>query len=173
MNYIAKVESPLGLVTVTSDGESITGLWLPMQMPSADAFEAACSHARLPVLEDAEDWLADYFAAKKPELTLPLAPSGNEFRQAVWSVLLQIPYGELTTYGEVADKVKVRMGKTEMSAQAIGYAVGHNPISIMIPCHRVVGAGGDLTGYSGGIEYKKKLLEIEGVDMEKLHDPKK
>lgn len=126
------------------------------------------------ILEQAVGWLEDYFAGKQPQIKeLPLAPSGGTFRQMVWEILMEIPYGGLTTYGEIAKKVAERMGRNRMSAQAVGGAVGHNPISIIIPCHRVVGANGSLTGYAGGIEKKIMLLTHEGVDMTKLFVPKK
>ena len=114
----------------------------------------------------------DYFAGNKPQLSkLPIAPIGGEFRQQVWKILTEIPYGELTTYGSIAKEVAKRMGKEKMSAQAVGGAVGHNPISIIIPCHRVVGSNGSLTGYAGGIEKKIKLLKHEGIDMTKFFVP--
>ena len=119
-------------------------------------------------------WLDRYFAGGRPSLCeLPLAPAGSEFRQGVWSILCEIPYGEVTTYGDIAKKVAARMGNKSMSAQAVGGAVGHNPISIIIPCHRVVGSNGSLTGYAGGIKTKIKLLELEGADMTPLFTPKK
>lgn len=118
--------------------------------------------------------MEDYFAGKKPDLSrLSLAPIGGEFRQQVWRILTEIPYGELTTYGNIAKEVAKRMGKDRMSAQAVGGAVGHNPISIIIPCHRVIGSNKSLTGYAGGIEKKVDLLKHEGVDMTGLFIPKK
>ena len=128
----------------------------------------------IPVFVKTKKWLNRYFAGQKPSINeLPLAPSGNEFRQNVWKLLCEIPYGETTTYGELARKIAKQMNKTSMSAQAVGGAVGHNPVSIIIPCHRVVGTGGNLTGYAGGIDIKIKLLKLEGVDMSKFYDPSK
>ena len=128
----------------------------------------------LPIFAAAENWLDRYFAGEKPAISdLPLAPVGGEFRQCVWKILCEIPYGEVTTYGEVAKKAAARLHKETMSGQAVGGAVGHNPISIISPCHRVVGANGSLTGYSGGIDRKIQLLEHEGVDMSALFAPKK
>ncbi|WP_295925618.1 methylated-DNA--[protein]-cysteine S-methyltransferase, partial [uncultured Akkermansia sp.] len=122
----------------------------------------------------AKDWLDRYFAGgRAPIAQLPLAPVGGEFRQAVWKILCGIPYGEVTTYGEIARKMAARGNRRSMSAQAVGGAVGHNPISIIIPCHRVVGTGGSLTGYAGGIAAKIRLLELEGVDMSRLFMPKR
>ena len=106
-------------------------------------------------------WLDDYFEGKKPERQFKIAPKGTEFRQQVWQILLEIPYGEVTTYGEIAKKVAERRGMSTMSGQAVGGAVGHNPISIIIPCHRVVGTNGSLTGYAGGVEKKEWMLQME------------
>ena len=128
----------------------------------------------LKVFQDTKIWFDKYFKNQRPEISqLPLAPIGNSFRQAVWKILCDIPYGEVTTYGEIAKKIAKQIGKEKMSAQAVGGAVGHNPISIIIPCHRVVGSNGSLTGYAGGISTKIKLLKHENVDMTKLFIPKK
>ena len=128
----------------------------------------------LPVFSTTRDWLDRYFAGEKPSPSeLPLHPIGGEFRQQVWRLLCQIPYGEITTYGTLAKELAARMGRNSMSGQAVGGAVGHNPISIIIPCHRVVGANGSLTGYAGGIPTKIKLLEHEGADLSRLFVPKK
>lgn len=128
----------------------------------------------LAVFQKAKDWLDRYFQGQKPAISeLPLAPIGGEFRQMVWKILCEIPYGQVITYGDIAKKVAQRKGLARMSAQAVGGAVGHNPISLIIPCHRVVGTNGSLTGYSGGLDMKIKLLEFEGVNMSKLFRPKK
>lgn len=127
---------------------------------------------RVPVFSRLGEWLEKYFAGETPpSASLPLAPEGGAFRQAVWKLLLAIPYGEVTTYREIAKAVAELCGKPSMSAQAVGGAVGHNPISIIIPCHRVVGTNGSLTGYAGGVDKKKWLLRLEKVDMSKLFDP--
>lgn len=127
----------------------------------------------LPVFDAAKRWLDRYFAGKRPVISeLPLSPIGGEFRQLVWRILCEIPYGQVITYGEIAQQIAVKMNRTTMSSQAVGGAVGHNPISIVIPCHRVVGTNGSLTGYAGGIGTKVKLLELEGVDMSRLFVPK-
>lgn len=126
------------------------------------------------MLNETKKWLDRYFRGEMPQIDeLSLAPSGNEFRKEVWKILCEIPYGEVTTYGEISRKIAKNRGIDKMSAQAIGGAVGHNPISIIIPCHRVVGADGSLTGYAGGIQKKIKLLKLEGADMEKFYVPKK
>ena len=128
---------------------------------------------RLPVFELAKQWLDQYFAGEAPAIAdLPLAPIGSEFRQAVWKILEEIPYGQVVTYGQIAEKMALDMGRSTMSSQAVGGAVGHNPISIIIPCHRVVGSDGSLTGYAGGLPNKIKLLTLEGVDMTDLYVPK-
>ena len=126
-----------------------------------------------PVLSEAKRWLDIYFTGRKPDFTPPLHPVGSAFRQAVWEILLQIPYGQTTTYGEIARQLAAKLGLPRMSAQAVGGAVGHNEVSIIIPCHRVVGTSGSLTGYAGGIDKKVKLLELEHTDMTELFVPEK
>jgi len=175
MIYSTQTASPLGPVTMASDGEKLTGLWLEGQKYfAATVKEEMTLKDDLPVFQAVKSWLAGYFAGEKPELQdLPMAPGGSEFRQIVWAILCEIPYGGLTTYGEIGKEAAKRLNRSSMSGQAVGGAVGHNPISIIIPCHRVVGADGSLTGYAGGIEKKIKLLELEGADMSGLHTPKK
>lgn len=126
-----------------------------------------------PVLAEAKRWLDVYFSGKVPDFTPPLHPVGSAFRRSVWEILLQIPYGQTTTYGEIARQLAEKQGLPRMSAQAVGGAVGHNEISIIIPCHRVVGTSGSLTGYAGGISKKEKLLELERADMSRFFVPKK
>ena len=174
MYYSTDYISPLGRVKLAADGEALIGLWLEGQKYfGGKVKEEFVENRSLPVLENAKDWLDRYFAGKKPEISeLPLAPMGSAFQRGVWELLCEIPYGQVTTYGEIAKKMAARMGKSSMSGQAVGGAVGHNPISINIPCHRVVGANGSLTGYAGGIEKKVKLLEHEGVDLQKFFIPK-
>jgi len=173
MNYTSKYESPMGLLTISSDGSSILGLWMEGQKYFAATLgNDFLEEHDLEVFQRAHAWLDDYFAGKNPADTLPLVPEGSEFRQKVWKVLRAIPYGGLITYGEIAKKIEQATGKIA-SAQAVGGAVGHNPISIIIPCHRVIGAGGSLTGYAGGINKKIRLLELEKVSMDGLFVPKK
>lgn len=152
-------DSPLGMLTLASDGEAIIGLWIEGQK-----YFAAGIPTNLPVCDDlpvflqARDWLDRYFAGKRPAVSeLPLAPQGSAFRQSVWTILCQIPYGHTVTYGEIAKRLGCK------SAQAVGGAVGHNPISIIIPCHRVLGADRGLTGYAGGTDKKIWLLRHEGA----------
>lgn len=175
MYYSTTYLSPVGTLTLGSDGEHLVGVWLEGQKYFDGAVEKELT-ARdgLPVFSAARDWLDRYFAGEKPSPSeLPLHPIGGEFRQQVWRLLCQIPYGEITTYGTLAKELAAQMGRNSMSGQAVGGAVGHNPISIIIPCHRVVGANGSLTGYAGGIPTKIKLLEHEGADLSRLFVPKK
>lgn len=174
MGYTMEYSSPIGRLTLASDGESITGLWTEGQKYFASTLEAeAAAKEGLPVFEKAREWLDRYFRGEAPEMDLPLAPKGSAFRQSVWEILCGIPTGELMTYGEIAAQMAKKLGKPTMSAQAVGGAVGHNPISILIPCHRVVGANGSLTGYAGGIKAKIRLLELEKADISNLHVPTK
>lgn len=168
MYYGTHYKSPLGNMFLASDKENIIGLWFEGQKYIENTMpKGITENENIPVLQVGMKWLDDYFAGKKPELSrIPLAPIGNEFKQCVWNILMEIPYGEVTTYGAIAKEVAKRMDKDKMSAQAVGGAVGHNPVSIIIPCHRVVGANGNLTGYAGGIERKIALLELEGVKLE-------
>lgn len=163
MTYLTYYTSPLGKITLASDGNNLTGLWLEGQKYFASTLSGDTEEKEnLPVFEAVINWLNRYFDGKKPEISeLPLAPSGSPFRQEVWKILTEIPYGTVTTYGKIAKEVAARLGKPSMSGQAVGGAVGHNPISIIIPCHRVVGSNGSLTGYAGGIDKKIQLLKLE------------
>lgn len=174
MYYKTYYVSPIGQLVIVSDEESIVGLWLLGQKYFlATLEEDPISNDELPILKQAKAWLDRYFNAQQPSIKeLKLAPKGSKFRKKVWKHLSEIPYGEVITYGEIANKVAKEMGVTSMSAQAVGNAVGHNPISIIIPCHRVVGTNGSLTGYAGGIDNKIKLLKLEQVDIEQFYKPK-
>jgi methylated-DNA-[protein]-cysteine S-methyltransferase len=175
MYYSTHYSSPIGPLMLASDDKNIVGLWMEGQKYFGDTLpEEPTKKNDVSVLIAAKKWLDRYFDGKRPAISeLPLAPIGGEFRKGVWSILCEIPYGEVTTYGEIAKKMAIQMNKQKMSAQAVGGAVGHNPISIIIPCHRVVGTGGSLTGYSGGVNKKLKLLEFEGVDISGLLIPTK
>ena len=162
MNYIYKYISPIGIITMTSNGTALTGLWLDGQKYFAQTLSEPYEEKLLPVFEDTIKWLDIYFGGAVPDFTPELSVHSTPFRKAVWDILLAIPYGETMTYGEIAESLAHQMGKKKMSAQAVGGAVGHNPISIIIPCHRVVGVDGSLTGYAGGIDRKRFLLELEG-----------
>ena len=173
MEYIHHYESPLGAITLASDGEALIGLWFDGQKYFADCLDAEYEEKMLPIFEQADKWLDIYFSGKEPDFTPPLTMKTTEFRKAVWDIMLSIPYGKTMTYGEIADRIAKQRGLQKMSAQAVGGAVGHNSISLIIPCHRVVGTNGSLTGYAGVVGKKVKLLELEGVDMDELFVPKK
>ena len=175
MYYTTTYSSPVGTMTLASDGKNLTGLWNEGQKYHGNTIiKNMTAKDDLPVFNAAKKWLEKYFAGKNPAITgLPLAPAGSEFRQKVWGILCEIPYGKIVTYGDIAKKMAVILNRNTMSSQAVGGAVGHNPLSIIIPCHRVVGANGSLTGYAGGIKIKVKLLELEGIDMSALFVPAK
>ncbi|MBC8546979.1 methylated-DNA--[protein]-cysteine S-methyltransferase [Clostridiaceae bacterium NSJ-31] len=175
MIYSTMYLSPVGAIKLASDGSNLIGLWIEGQKYHGDTIlENMVEKEDIPVFDRIKDWLDRYFAGEKPAISgLPLAPIGGEFRQGVWEILCQIPYGQVITYGDIAQKMAEKMNRSSMSSQAVGGAVGHNPISIIIPCHRVVGANGSLTGYAAGINTKIKLLELEGVEMSSLFVPKK
>ncbi len=171
--YTTIYPSPLGPLTLGSDGEALTGLWLAGQKYfGANLPDVPEEWSNLPVFAEVRAWLDRYFAGDRPTpQELPLRPMGTPFRARVWDLLCQIPYGQVTTYGALAQAVAAELGRPSMSGQAVGGAVGHNPISIIIPCHRVVGSGGNLTGYAGGMAAKVWLLEHEGVDLSRLTVP--
>ena len=161
MEYTDHYISPLGGITMASDGEKLTGLWFDGQKYFADTLAEEHEERKLPVLDQTGRWLDIYFSGKEPDFTPPLSLKANGFRREVWETLLTIPYGQTLTYGQIAERIAAQRGIEKMSAQAVGGAVGHNPISLIIPCHRVVGADGSMTGYAGGTDKKKKLLEME------------
>ncbi len=167
MYYKVIYKSPLGDIVLASNEDSIIGLWIGQQRYIEQTMPKDMKKKDdIPILKETVAWLDDYFAGKRPALSrLAIAPMGTEFRQEVWKILLEIPYGHLTTYGKIGNEVAKRMGKESMSAQAVGGAVGHNPISIIIPCHRVIGSDGSLTGYASGIDNKIKLLKREDIDI--------
>ena len=159
MNYSTIYESPIGLLTLVSDGSSLIGLWIKGQKYFANTIKGTLvSNDELPIFEMARNWLDRYFGGEKISISqLPLAPHGSDFQKHVWHILCQIPYGEVMSYKDIAQKVSLDLGRDSMSSRAVGGAVGHNPISIIIPCHRVVGANGSLTGYSAGIDKKVEI----------------
>ena len=171
--YTSIYPSRLGDILLAADEIGLTGLWFFGQSYFADTLPAEQVAQETPILAQAREWLDEYFSGKEPDFTPKLHPIGSPFRQEVWRILLEIPYGATTTYGDIAKKIAEKNGLRKMSAQAVGGAVGHNEISIIIPCHRVVGTNGSLTGYAGGIDKKTRLLEIEHADMTKLFVPKK
>ena len=156
MTYYMEYLSALGTLLLTCDETGLTGLW--MNRSPSDTALPGMFH---PLLQRASVWLDGYFAGREEEIPIPLNPAGTAFQQRIWKRLLEIPYGRVITYGDIAREMEKETGK-RMSAQAVGGAVGSNPISIMIPCHRVIGAGGKLTGYAGGVEKKNWLLRHEG-----------
>ena len=173
MQYITHYSSPIGDITIASNGTALTGLWFDGQKYFASTLGADYKEENLPVFAEAKRWLYVYFSGIEPDFTPPLCLNGSPFRMAVWQILQSIPYGQTITYGAIAQQLAEQSGQTKMSAQAVGGAVGHNPISIIVPCHRVVGTNGSLTGYAGGINKKVKLLELEGIDTTKFTVPQK
>lgn len=161
MIYTHHYRSPLGMMTMASDGRSLTGLWFDGQKYFPDAIGSGSEEAKLPVFDEAVRWLDAYFSGMDPGTTPEISVDGSPFRVEVWDILRTIPYGETMTYGDIAAMIAKRRGISRMSSQAVGGAVGHNPVSIMIPCHRVIGADGSLTRYAGGTERKAELLALE------------
>lgn len=171
MEYIYHYDSPFGGITMASDGKALTGLWFDGQKYFGNGLDKDVRKDILPVFDQTVQWLNIYFSGKAPGFTPPLNMKTTPFRKEVWEILLTIPFGRTMTYGEIADKIARQNGLSRMSAQAVGQAVGHNAISLIIPCHRVVGANGSLTGYAGGIDKKAKLLALEQVDMSSFFVP--
>ena len=159
--YTSVYSSELGDILLAADEIGLTGLWFFGQSYFADTLPTEQIAQETPILTQAREWLDEYFSGKEPDFTPTLHPIGSPFRKAVWKLLLQIPYGQTTTYGEIARQLEKLQNRPHMSAQAVGGAVGHNGISIIIPCHRVVGTKGNLTGYAGGLDKKMALLELE------------
>ena len=173
MDYTHHYDSPLGGIMLAADGEALTGLWFDGQKYFADTLDREHTEKVLPVFKQTVRWLDIYFSGRAPDFTPPLSMKTTQFRKAVWEIMLTIPYGKTMTYGEIADRIAKEKGLVRMSAQAVGGAVGHNSISLIIPCHRVVGTNGSLTGYAGGIDKKVKLLTMEKADMTALFIPKR
>ncbi|WP_165248523.1 methylated-DNA--[protein]-cysteine S-methyltransferase [Adlercreutzia sp. ZJ141] len=171
MRSYAEYDSPVGRLTIVSDKGAVCGLWFENgRHQDASLLESAERNAKDPVLSHLRDWLDAYFEKKRPAVDeLPLTPAGSEFQQVVWQLLRDIPYGETVSYGELSEQVAAVRGAS--SPRCVGQAVGRNPIGIIVPCHRVVGANGSLTGFGGGIGVKVKLLEHEGVDMNRFFIP--
>ena len=161
MDCVYRYPSPIGSITMASNGTALTGLWFDGQKYFAQTLSEPYEEKLLPVFEDTIEWLDIYFGGAVPDFTPELSVHSTPFRKAVWDILLTIPYGQTMTYGEIAEILAQQTGKKKMSAQAVGGAVGHNPVSIIIPCHRVVGADGKLTGYAGGLKQKQFLLDLE------------
>ena len=165
MQYICPYHSPLGRITLASNGRQLTGLWFEGQKYFAATLPPNCEEKDLPIFDQTRQWLNCYFCGEEPAFMPALALYASPFRLAVWEALRRIPYGTTVTYGEIARRIAFRAGSATASARAVGGAVGHNPISILVPCHRVIGSNGNLTGYAGGIERKIALLTLEGVKL--------
>ena len=173
MKYFTISNSPIGRILMMSDGENLNALEAIGRRDIAS--DGLAENKEISVFKSANLWLKKYFSGENPPISnVPIKPlEGTPFQKIIWEILLEIPYGSTITYGEIASEVAGRLGKLKMSAQAVGQAVGQNPISIIIPCHRVIGANGNLTGYNGGIDVKIKLLEIEGIDTSRMSNPSK
>lgn len=174
MYYSTIYKSPIGELTIAGDNSKIIGLWVEGQKYHGNMLDIKMTEKNdVPLFKTTKNWLDKYFKGEQADIScLPLAPIGTKFRKEVWKILCKIPYGKLITYGDIAKEIAVKLNKEKMSSQAVGGAVGHNPISIIIPCHRVVGSNGILTGYAGGITRKIQLLELEGLDMPDFTVPK-
>lgn len=177
MIYITTVDSPLGQATLACDSSEtqLIGLWLKGQQHFLDTVsEEMILRDDIALFDEVKSWLERYFKGENPLIgDIPLAPRGSAFQTLVWQLLVEIPYGEVTTYKLLAEKCAHLLGREKMSAQAVGGAVGRNPISIIIPCHRVVGTNGSLVGYAGGIEKKISLLSLEGFDVSRYSLPRR
>lgn len=161
MLYIHYYHSPLGRLTLASDGECLVGVWFDTQRYHDTAALATAIERNLPVFEDTCRWFDLYFQGKEPGFMPKMRLEGTDFRKEVWEILASIPYGKTITYKDIANELARRRGINKMSARAVGGAVGHNPISVIIPCHRVIGSDGSLTGYTGGLDIKVFLLGLE------------
>ena len=161
MKYVNYYQSPLGNILLAADETGLTGLWFEWQKYYAKGLNTDFMTKKIPVFEETKHWLDIYFSGNEPDFTPPLHLVGTDFQEDVWKILLKIPYGHTTTYSGIAKEVAANRGLKNMSAQAVGGAVGRNPISIIVPCHRVIASNGSLTGYAGGIDKKIYLLEIE------------
>lgn len=167
LQYISHYLSPLGSITLAATSDALTGLWFDGQKYDRATLLETCLDKDLPIFTRVKTWLDAYFNGKNPIIDFPIALYGTDFRFKVWQILSTIPYGELITYKQIT----MQLGKANMSSQAVGGAVGHNPISIIIPCHRVVGTNGSLTGYAGGIDKKIALLKLEKANIDELFNP--
>lgn len=173
VQHISHYKSPLGNILLAADDMGLSGLWFEEQKYFAAGLNDRCEERELPVFETAKHWLDIYFSGNEPDFMPPLHLIGTEFQKEVWEMLLAIPYGKTISYGEIAKQIAGKRGIERLSAQAVGGAVGHNKISVIVPCHRAVGSDGSLTGYAGGIDKKIRLLELENADMSGLYVPKK
>ena len=173
MQYTSRYASPLGSILLAADDIGLVGLWFEGQKYFAHGLAKTHEEKELPLFAKVKRWLDIYFSGQQPQFTVPLHFIGTAFQKEVWELLCTIPYGQTTTYGAIAKQLAAKRGLPQMSAQAVGGAVGHNEISVIVPCHRVVGKNGSLTGYAGGIDKKTALLRLEQADMRTLFMPKK
>lgn len=173
MEYTKCYPSPLGSITLASDGENLTGLWFDGQKYYGAGLPEHPVHRELEIFDRTQEWLDLYFSGREPDFTPALSLAGSSFRRDVWEIMLTIPFGQTMTYREIAEKLAARRGVDRISAHPVGGAVAHNPITLIIPCHRVVGSNGSLTGYAGGLEKKVRLLQLEKADMSNLFVPVK
>ena len=173
MQYTATYHSPLGEILLGADDIGLTGLWFDGEKFYAKSLDSEHEEKDIPVFGEVKKWLDIYFSGREPNFMPPLHMLGSPFQLSVWKILREIPYGQTTTYGEIAKRIAAEKGISCMSAQAVGGAVGHNELSIIVPCHRVVGTNGSLTGYAGGVDKMVRLLQFEGVNMDRLFVPTK
>jgi methylated-DNA-[protein]-cysteine S-methyltransferase len=164
MIYVAELKTPLGVASACVEDDALTGFRFIGQKYYPEKTDNWVRQPDHPVFAQLKDWLENYFARRNPDHDFVLNPQGTLFQKKVWKILLEIPYGKLTTYGTIARQTAMQEGSAAASAQAVGGAVGRNPISLLIPCHRVVGADGSLTGYAGGLDRKAALLRLEGAE---------
>ncbi len=165
MHYTSQYESPLGRIFISADEKGLAGLWFEGQKYYCENLDKNHIDKETEIIKETKHWLNIYFSGKEPGFMPPMNPIGSEFRQRVWEILKKIPYGKTITYSDIAKEIAHQKGIEKMSAQAVGGAVGHNKISVIIPCHRVIGSTGSLTGYAGGTDKKLKLLMLEGCNM--------
>jgi methylated-DNA-[protein]-cysteine S-methyltransferase len=163
MEYIQKIKSPVGILTVSSDGKNISGLWIEGQKYFEKTLEQDILEQNLPIFDTLRNWLDIYFSGKEPDFIPSLMPKGSPFQESIWTALCKIPYGQTISYGDLAKQFELENKGRHTSPRAVGNAVGHNPISILIPCHRVLGKNNNPTGYAGGIDKKIMLLRLEGI----------
>ncbi len=163
--YVDYYNSPVGKICLGSDGEYLVGLWFDGEKYYCEGFSVVVKNPDFKIFQETKKWLDIYFSGEIPDFMPKLKQSGSDFRMEVWDILKEIPYGKMITYGDIAQKIAKRRGIKRVSAQAVGGAVGHNSVSIIVPCHRVVGANKNLTGYAAGLDIKKYLLNLEGIDV--------
>lgn len=165
MLYVSEYNSILGDMLMASDGNSLIGLWFKRQKYFASTLNEEFEKKELEIFKETKKWLDIYFSGVKPDFDLSISFIGTPFQKSVWKILVDIPYGKTITYGEISKILAKKRNIKSMSSQAVGNAVGHNPISIIVPCHRVIGSNVELTGYAGGIDKKRKLLKLEGINI--------